>query len=205
MYRKRLKGYASIGYRIRNNEAFDSLFPITDVIYDGQNFESPFITDLSKARQSVVVSCPKVKIGRHSQIADRLVDLMANGIEIVLYTKEEDDDAIRLQHQGISVIYKDHLSLHAAIIDKSTIWYGSVNILGYHSLEDNLIRFRNPEIASNLLDSLQKSTWATQLWRNMKQQSVFSRVIAVNLVAVGSDCQVPECAMWQWLFTGCYA
>ena len=158
MYRKRLKGYSSIGYRIRNNEAFDSLFPITDVIYDGQNFESPFITDLSKTKQSVVVSCPKVKIGRHSQIADRLVDLMANGIEIVLYTKEENDDAIRLQHQGISVIYNNHLSLHAAIIDKSTIWYGSVNILGYRSLEDNLIRFKNPEIASNLLDSLQKST-----------------------------------------------
>ena len=158
MYRKRLKGYASIGYRIRNNEAFDSLFPITDVIYDGQNFEPPFISDLSKAKQSVVVSCPKVKIGRHSQIADRLVDLMANGIEIVLYTKEENDDTIRLQHQGVSVIYNDHLSLHTAIIDKSTIWYGSVNILGYRSLEDNLIRFKNPEIASNLLDSLQKST-----------------------------------------------
>jgi superfamily II DNA or RNA helicase len=156
MYRKRLKGYASIGYKIRNNEAFDSLFPITDVIYDGQNFELPFISDLSKAKQSVVVSCPKVKIGRHSQIADRLADLMANGIEIVLYTKEENEDTISLQHQGISVIYKDHLSLHAAIIDKSTIWYGSVNILGYRSLEDNLIRFRNPEIASNLLDSLQK-------------------------------------------------
>ena len=156
MYRKRLKGYASIGYRIRNNEAFDSLFPITDVIYDGQNFELPFISDLSKAKQSVVVSCSKVKIGRHSQIADRLADLMANGIEIVLYTKEENEDTISLQHQGISVIYKDHLSLHAVIIDKSTIWYGSVNILGYRSLEDNLIRFRNPEIASNLLDSLQK-------------------------------------------------
>ena len=158
MYRKRLNGYASIGYRIRNNEAFDSLFLITDVIYDGQNFELPFISDLSKAKQSVVVSCPKVKIGRHSQIADRLADLMANGIEIVLYTKEENEDTISLQHQGISVIYKDHLSLHAAIIDKSTIWYGSVNILGYRSLEDNLIRFQNPEIASNLLDSLQKST-----------------------------------------------
>ena len=158
MYRKRLKGYASIGYRIRNNEAFDSLFPITDVIYDGQDFESPFTSDLSKAKQSVVLSCPKVKIGRHSQIADRLADLIANGIEIVLHTKEENDDTLRLQHQGISVIYNEHLSLHAAIIDKSTIWYGSVNILGYRSLEDNLIRFRNPEIASNLLDSLQKST-----------------------------------------------
>ena len=156
MYRKRLKGYASIGYRIRNNEAFDSLFPITDVIYDGQDFESPFISDLSKAKQSVVLSCPKVKTGRHSQIADRLADLIANGIEIVLHTKEENDDTLRLQHQGISVIYNEHLSLHAAIIDKSTIWYGSVNILGYRSLEDNLIRFRNLEIASNLLDSLQK-------------------------------------------------
>lgn len=98
MYRKRLKGYASIGYRIRNNEAFDSLFYITDVIYDGQNFESPFITDLSKAKQSIVVSCPKIRIGRHSQIADLLVDLAANGIEIVLYTKEENEDAICLQH-----------------------------------------------------------------------------------------------------------
>ena len=163
MYRKRLKGYASIGYRIRNNEAFDSLFPIIDVIYDGQNFEPLFISDLSKTKQSVVISCPKIKIGRHSQIVDRLADLMANGIEIVLYTKEENDDAILLQHQGISVIYNDHLSLHAAIIDKSTIWYGSVNILGYRSLEDNLIRFNNPEIASNLLDSLQKSTRATQV------------------------------------------
>ena len=94
MYRKRLKGYASIGYRIRNNEAFDSLFPITDVIYDGQSFESPFISDLSKAKQSVVVSCPKVKIGRHSQIADRLADLIANGIEIVLHTKEENTDSV---------------------------------------------------------------------------------------------------------------
>lgn len=105
MYRKRLKGYASIGYRIRNNE---------------------------------------------------VADLMANGIEIVLYTKEENEDTISLQHQGISVIYKGHLSLHTAIIDKSTIWYGSANILGYRSPEDNLIRFRNSEIASNLLDSLQK-------------------------------------------------
>lgn len=156
MYRKRLKGYASIGYRIHNNEAFDSLFPITDVIYDCQNFESPFISDLSKAKQSVVVSCPKVRIGRYSQIADCLVDLMANGIEMVLYTKEQNDDTIRLQHQGISVIYNDHLSLHAAIIDKSTIWYGSINILGFHSIEDNLIRFRNTEVASNLLESLQK-------------------------------------------------
>ncbi|MBR5394322.1 MAG: DEAD/DEAH box helicase family protein [Bacteroidaceae bacterium] len=154
MYRKRLKGYASIGYRIRNNEMFDSLFPTTDVIYDGHSFEPPFISDLAKTKHSAVISCPKINIGRHSRIAERLVDLAANGLDIVLYTKEDNDDTIRLKNQGISVMIKEHLSLHAAIIDKSIIWYGSVNILGFHSVEDNLIRFKNPEIATSLLESL---------------------------------------------------
>ena len=158
MYRKRLKGYASIGYKIRNNEMFDSLFPTTDLIYDGLNFISPFVSDLSQCRHSVVISCPKVKIGRQTQIAEQLIDMTANGIEVVLYTKEENDDTLRLQHQGISVIIINHLSLHAAIIDKSTIWYGSVNILGFHSVEDNLIRFKNPEIATSLLETLHKGS-----------------------------------------------
>jgi superfamily II DNA or RNA helicase len=154
MYRKRLKGYASIGYRIRNNEMFDYLFPTTDLIYDGLNFVSPFISDLSQCKRSVVISCPKVRIGRQTQIAERLIDLAANGVEVALFTKEENDDTLHLQHQGISVITINHLSLHTAIIDKNKIWYGSVSILGYHSVEDNLIRFRNPEIATNLLESI---------------------------------------------------
>ena len=37
------------------------------------------------------------------------------------------------------------------------IWYGSVNILGFYYVEDNLIRFRNPEIATSLLESLQNN------------------------------------------------
>ena len=133
---------------------FDSLFPTTDLIYDGQNFVSPFVSDLSQCKRSIVISCPKVRIGRQVQIAERLIDLAANGIEVVLYTKEESDDTIRLQHQGISITTINNLSLHAAIIDKSTIWYGSINILGYHSAEDNLIRFKNLEIATTLLESI---------------------------------------------------
>ena len=156
MYRKRLKGYASIGYRIRNDKVFDSLFPTTDTIYDGKNFEQPFISDLVKCRHSVVISCPKVKPDQYSQMTRKLVDMVANGKEIVLYTKEKNDETIRLQKQGISVIYRDHLSLHTAIIDKSSIWYGSVKILGFHSIEDNIIRFQNKEIALNMLESLQK-------------------------------------------------
>jgi len=158
MYRKRLKGYASIGYRIRNSEVFDSLFPTTDIIYDGLNFEAPFISDLSQVKQSIVISCPRVKKGRHLQITERLIDLVASGKEIVLHTKESNDDTLRLLHQGISVIVNSNISICTTVIDKSTIWYGSVNILGYRSSEDNLIRFKNPEIATTLLTTLHKGS-----------------------------------------------
>ena len=150
-------GYASIGYIIRNNELFDNLFPTTDIIYDGQNFESPFISDLLLVNRSVVISCPKLNTGGHSQIVYRLIDLVANGKDIVLYTKEESGATHRLLHQGISVIFNAKLSICAAIIDKSTIWYGCVNILGYRSAEDNLIRFKNPEIAVSLFETKTKS------------------------------------------------
>ena len=75
---------------------------------------------------------------------------------MILYTKEENDDTVRLKQHGIDVISNEQLSLHSAIIDKSLIWYGSVNILGYHYGEDNLIRFKNPEIATSLLESIHK-------------------------------------------------
>lgn len=37
------------------------------------------------------------------------------------------------------------------IIDKSHIWYGSVNLLGYHAEEDNIITFNDASIASDII------------------------------------------------------
>lgn len=153
MYQKRLKGYASIGYSIRNDEILNSLFPTIDLIYNGLNFERPFISDLAQCKRSIIVSCPKVKANSYSKISDRLIDLVSIGREIVLYTREENNETTRLKQHGIDVVSNTHLSLHAAIIDKNLIWYGSVKILGFHSAEDNLIRFKNPEIATSLQDA----------------------------------------------------
>ena len=157
MYRRRLKGYASIGYVIRNNELFDSFFPTTDVIYNANKFEPPFLTDISNPKHSIVISCPKVRIRPQSKITKHLILLATRGVEIMVYAKEENEDTLQLQQQGISVAIISTLSLHLAIIDKMIIWYGSINILGYHSLEDNLIRFKDPEIATNLLGLLSKN------------------------------------------------
>ena len=43
---------------------------------------------------------------------------------------------------------------HVAIIDKSLIWYGSINYLGYNTDENNAIRIYNSMLAENIIEML---------------------------------------------------
>ena len=157
MYRRRLKGYAAIGYSIRSNELFFSeLSTTTDIIYDGKNFIKPFVNGLSKANQSIVLACPRIKLGRFSIVADRLCELATTGIAIHIFTKEENDDVVKLRVNGIHVNLKPDISFNCCVIDRKDIWYGSVNFLGYHSTEDNVITFHDAETAKDILELLYK-------------------------------------------------
>lgn len=155
MYRRRLKGYAAIGYSIRSNEQFFSeLSTTTDIIYDGKTFVKPFIANLSKVKQSIIMACPKIKFGRSSLIADRLRELVISGIAIQIFTKEENEDVVKLRISGIGITLKPNINFNCCIVDKAHIWYGSVNILGYHSTEDNIITFHDSDTAKDILEML---------------------------------------------------
>ena len=144
-------------YSIRSNELFFSeLSTKTDIIYDGKNFIKPFLNSLSKANQSIVLACPKIKPGRYSAIANRLCELAATGIAIHIFTKEENDDVTKFRVNGINVNLRPDINFNCCIIDKKGIWYGSVNFLGYHSTEDNVITFHDAETAKDILALLCK-------------------------------------------------
>ncbi|MBP5563398.1 MAG: DEAD/DEAH box helicase family protein [Bacteroidales bacterium] len=155
MYRRRLKGYAAIGYSIRSTEMFFSeLTTTSDIIYDGKSFVKPFIDNLSKAKQSIILSCPKIKIGRYSLIADKLAEMVTNGTAIQIFTKDDNADVSKLRTCGITVRLKPDINFNCCLIDRSDIWYGSVNILGYHSTEDNIITFHDADTAKDILEML---------------------------------------------------
>ena len=40
------------------------------------------------------------------------------------------------------------------IVDKQQVWYGSINMIGYHATDDNALRFCDTEIANNLMEML---------------------------------------------------
>lgn len=88
MYRKRLKGYASVGYGIPKPADNHSVAK-PELIYDGHTFSEPFRQDLLTAKHSIVISCQKIKFKYVHRLVYLLRDLMTNGIEVVVWIKEE--------------------------------------------------------------------------------------------------------------------
>lgn len=77
---------------------------------------------------------------------------MTNGIEIVVWVKEQGYSDQELVAYGIGVQYDENLSVQAAIIDKSTVWYGNISFFGYNTEENNVIRIVDSSIPNELLD-----------------------------------------------------
>jgi DNA primase small subunit len=153
MYKRRLKGYASVGYKIQQNDS-KVLFGIGQgVIFTGKNYQNSFFADLLKASKSVIISATKLWFAKRAPILELLAALSARGVEVFVFTRQlSDKDKILLN--GVQVNVKEKLSLHAAIIDKSIVWYGSVNYLGYNAGDDNAIKIPDSFIAEEIIKIL---------------------------------------------------
>lgn len=153
MYRKRLKGYASVGYGIPALSN-DTEMSKHEVIYDGSNFLFPFRQDLLSIKHGIVISCQKIKYKYPPRLVSQLRDLLASGLEIVVHVKEQGYNEEDLVKAGIEVQCHEDLSIQCTVIDKSIVWYGNINIFGYNTEENNVMRIDDSTIAGELLDVL---------------------------------------------------
>ncbi len=160
MYRKRLKGYAAIGYRILSEDT-PTLFDNTDNLYlssheeqifNGSSFSLPFTKELKGSKQSIVISSPRLYHTERNAFVKLLKGLQTNGIKVAIITSVLNEQTDFLQNQGLFIKIVPKLSLCACIIDKSTIWYGSINILGYSTEKDSMIKIVDIKLASEILD-----------------------------------------------------
>lgn len=164
MYRKRLKGYAAIGYKTINR-AQPTLFDhINDIpssvvenqIFNGSTFYRPYTSDLTKAKRSIVISSPKLYRTEQNPLVTLLKELAQQGIEILITTVAENEQTAFIQSKGLSVKVKPKLSLYTTIIDKEVVWYGSINTLGYASKDDNMIKVTDIYLANELIKMIHK-------------------------------------------------
>jgi superfamily II DNA or RNA helicase len=152
MYRRRLKGYASLGYKTYEPTA--SLFDTdTGTIYDGRNFEAAFLQSLKSATKSIVICAPQIKFSTNNPIITALAELFKRGISVVIFTQEQTTLTEYLKRQGATIVLTT-AQLYCAIIDKTTTWYGSINYLGYNSAEQNAIKIHSTPVAADLLNNI---------------------------------------------------
>ena len=164
MYRKRLKGYAAIGYKTINTAQptlFDHINDISssiaeNQIFNGLTFYRPYTSDLTKAKRSIVISSPKLYRTEQNPLVTLLKELVHQGIEILITTVAENEQTAFIQSKGLSVKVKPKLSLYTTIIDKEVVWYGSINTLGYASKDDNMIKVTDIHLANELIKMIHK-------------------------------------------------
>lgn len=162
MYRKRMKGYASIGYKTifkGSPTLFDNTNDIEFSVNEGQIFNGktyfrPYKTDLGTAKHSVVLSSPKLYKVERNSLTEYLMDLLSRGIEVLVLTHTTNEQTEYLQRKGFSVKIIPTLSLCTTIIDKTIVWYGAINALGYTSEEDNVIKVTDNYLADELTNAL---------------------------------------------------
>lgn len=152
MYRKRLKGYAVIGYGATNSLAPNETK--RNLIYSGVSFQTAFMQDLQMAKRSIIISTQRVKYRYVPRFVAVLKDLHRNGIEVIIHLKEKGNNESDLINDGIDIVHNNNLSLQCAIIDKSVVWYGNINFFGYNAEETNIMRLQDTAIADELLDIL---------------------------------------------------
>ena len=104
--------------------------------FDGKSFVSVFKKDITNAKRSIVIAVPNNQSQAASSLNRLLTDVAARGVAVVIRPTQ---------------------SCRCSIIDKKLIWYGSINYLGRNTLNDNAMRFEEPNIANELLDVVYNS------------------------------------------------
>ena len=144
MYRRRLKGYAAVGYQISSPSGKTTT---TDSFFNGRNYAQPFLNDLVSAKHSVIIVTPKIKATLTSKVVQTLVELMRSGIEVSIVAQETNPE----MSECLPVTRRDKQPYNFVVIDRTTIWYGDIHFLGYSTETATTIHVVDTAIAEELL------------------------------------------------------
>lgn len=159
MYHKRLRGYAELGYQVKlAGDAGGA-----SRIYDGQDYLEPFAWDLSEAAERVLIVSPFVRPSRLQMLRPALDRALASGVSVTVLTRPGEDGAALLEDWGVAVETQERLWQRWAVIDKTVVWYGGVDLLSYSAKDANALRFESADIAGEMLELRESASQPEQL------------------------------------------
>lgn len=163
MYQKRLKSYASIGYKTKTETR---THVSADVIYDGKSFCPVYKQDLANAMHEIRIVSPFMRRNRLQSMKPLLEACVRNGTSVIVTTRPPEDFAddnkrqteenlAFLQMLGVQIDLRSGFHQKFTIVDQKIVWYGSVNFLSFGTAEESLMRFESSDVAGELLDTVE--------------------------------------------------
>ena len=123
-------------------------------IFNGRTFYRPYSSSIGDAKRSIVVSSPKLYRVERNVLVNQLSELVHIGIEVLIITTTNTLETECLLQRELSVRILPKVKLCTTIIDKSIVWYGAINALGYATEEDNVIKVVDDKLANELMKTL---------------------------------------------------
>lgn len=149
MYGKRLKCYAPIGYARQVSEVLDQI--PQNIVLGPESFLPVLVGDIEAAQSSVVLSCESVQYMKGT-LAKALQSLGVRGVECCIIIRKPSSRDEDFTKAGIKLVQTDKQPIRAAVIDRSLLWFGSIDLAGsHHKEEDNVMRVLASVIASEMM------------------------------------------------------
>lgn len=161
MYGKRLQTYKKTGFSLWTEEI--KLKQNVNAIYDAGNYIEKFEQDIIEADREIVISSPDIRAEKIARFIKIVKSRQEKGVMVTVITTNPENSLYgntiicyeliqQLKSVGITVVIKDDIDEHFAVIDNQLVWHGGMNLLGKEDAWDNLMRIKNSEVAAELLE-----------------------------------------------------
>jgi phosphatidylserine/phosphatidylglycerophosphate/cardiolipin synthase-like enzyme len=135
-------------------------------LFDEKTFYSAFIRDLEGCRNEVIIESPYITSKRADMLIPVFESLLAKGVKIYVMTRDpkeheesmeyQSEEAIsQFERMGVQVLLcigNHHRKL--AILDRKTLWEGSLNILSQNKSREIMRRIESEELAIQMFEFL---------------------------------------------------
>ena len=126
-------------------------------LYDENKFYEAFVRDLKKCHSELIIESAYMTTKRVHFLLPHFEKLKKSHVRVVINTRdpEEHDNYLRdearrslslLLEIGVQVIFSESLHRKTAIIDRTILWEGSLNILSQNNSREVMRRTESPTL-----------------------------------------------------------
>lgn len=136
---------------------------ISSSLYNEKTFYNRFAKDLKNCHSEIIIESPFITSNRLNLLMPSLQKLKSKHIRITVNTRDpetNDDESMRndarfalskLQHMGVNVLFTGGHHRKLAIIDRSILYEGSLNILSQNNSCEVMRRIESTELAWQMI------------------------------------------------------